>query len=197
REQRDEREERIDELEQELAAANEDRAALRQSLSKLRRDHRSLEDRYDDLERSASGELDPLMNERAFLRAVRVAYALGVDEGERQERPLLAIRVGPEFLGRARTLQGVSVEKIIEVATQVACERAHEIDGREVHPLGEAVGGSKQRVRARDGAKAWRCALQVKTPSARRLHWWRIPGPDGATIEFASVAVHDDYDIPG
>jgi len=196
REQRDEREERIDELEQELAAANEDRAALRRSLTDLRREYKSLEGRYDDQERNASGERDPLSDERAFLRAVRVAYARGVDEGERQERPLLAMRVGPEFLARARALQGISVEKIVEVAAQVACERAHEIDGREVHPLGESGGGSRQRVRTRDGAKAWRCALQIKSPSARRLHWWRVPGPNGATIEFASVAVHDDFGIP-
>lgn len=197
REQRDEREERIDELEQELEAANEDRAALRRSLTDLRREYKRLEDRFDELERRASGELDPLADEPAFLRAVRVAFARVVGEGERRERPLLAMRVGPEFLARARALQGLSVEKIVEVAMQVACERAHEIDGREVHPLGESTGGSKPRTRARDGAKAWRCALQIKTPSARRLHWWRIPGPEGATIEFASVAVHDDFDIPG
>jgi predicted RNA-binding protein with RPS1 domain len=196
REQRDERDERIDELERELAAANEDRAALRRSLTDQRRESRSLEDRFDVLERRASGELDPLSDERAFLRAVRVAYARALDEGERLEKPLQALRIGPEFLARVRALQGVSVEKIVEVAAQVACERAHEIEGREVHPLGEGEGGSKQRVRARDGAKAWRCALQIKSPSARRLHWWRIPGPSGATIELASVAVHDDYAIP-
>lgn len=196
RQKRDERDERIDELEQELAAANEDRAALRRSLSALRRECKSLEDRYDELERRASGELDPLSDERAFLRAVRVAYARGVDEGERSEKPLQTMRVGPKFLSKARALQGVGVDKIVEVAAQVACDMAHGIEGREVHPLGESGGGSKQRVRARDGAKAWRCALQIKTPSARRLHWWRIPGDDGATVEFASVAVHDDFTIP-
>jgi len=42
-----------------------------------------------------------------------------------------------------------------------------------------------------------RCALQIKAPSARWLHGWRIPGLEGATIEFASVAVHDDHGIPG
>lgn len=196
RERRDERDERIEELGRELAAANEDRAALRRSLADLRREKRGLEDRYDDLERRTSGELDPLSDERAFLRAVRVEYARDVGEGERLQRPLQAMRVGPRFLETARSLQGVSVQKIVEVAAQVACEKAHEIEAREVHPLGESGSASRPRVRARDGAKAWRCALQVKTPSARRLHWWRIPGPDGATIEFASVVVHDDYGIP-
>lgn len=40
------------------------------------------------------------------------------------------------------------------------------------------------------------CALQVNTPSARRLHWWAIPGKAGQTIEFASVGLHDDFSIP-
>ena len=47
-----------------------------------------------------------------------------------------------------------------------------------------------------DGAQAWRCALQVNSPSARRLHWWVVPGDSGATIEFANVDVHDAYGIP-
>ena len=195
-ETRDQRDERLDELEQELEAANEDRAALRRSLSELRRENRSLEVRYGDLERRVSGELSPLSAERTFLSAVRVAYARSVDEGEREEFPLQGMRVGSAFLDKARALQGISVQKIVEVAAQVACGKAHEIEGREVHPLGESGPASRQRVRALDGAKAWRCALQVKTPSARRLHWWRIPGADGAIVEFASVSVHDDYGIP-
>jgi hypothetical protein len=39
-------------------------------------------------------------------------------------------------------------------------------------------------------------ALQVDTPSARRLHWWVVPGHGGATVEFASVDVHDAFGIP-
>ena len=78
---------------------------------------------------------------------------------------------------------------------QVACNRAHEIQGRFVHELTEGVAG-RSTVRQSDGAKAWRCALQVGSPSARRLHWWSIPQKDGVTIEFASVAVHDEFSIP-
>lgn len=35
-------------------------------------------------------------------------------------------------------------------------------------------------------------------PSAARspLGCWSVPGPHGATIEFASVDVHDEYGIP-
>ena len=73
-------------------------------------------------------------------------------------------------------------------------EDADEIPGREVHLFGAR--GSPALVRSRDGAKAWRCSLQDATASARRLHWWQIPGPDGGTVEFASVGTHDDYAMP-
>lgn len=164
-------------------------------MSKLRGELRSLQDRYDALERKSTLDLDPLANERAFLRAVRIAYARDVEGEDRFEFPLQRMRVGREFLDHVRALEGVGADKIVEVAAQVACGKAHTIDGREVHPLREGQ-ASRQCVRARDGAKAWRCALQVRTPSARRLHWWLVPGPDGATVEFASVGVHDEVDIP-
>ncbi len=194
----DPREQRIEELEGELEAANEDRSSLRQTVTSLRQDLRSLQGRYQDLERRTTGEVDPLSDERAFLRAVRVWYAREIGEGERHDHPLQTMRVGRQFLDSARSLDGVSADKIVEVAGQVACGRAREFEGRDVHALGVAgpATATKQRARARDGAKAWRCALQVNTASARRLHWWLIPGPNGGTIEFASVAVHDVFDIP-
>ncbi len=54
------------------------------------------------------------------------------------------------------------------------------------------AGGTEQRVRADDGAKAWRVSLQINTPSARRLHFWRLP--DGG-VELSRVGVHDDLTI--
>ena len=50
-----------------------------------------------------------------------------------------------------------------------------------------ARGGTEQRQRA-DGARAWRCALQVHSPSARRLHFWRL---DGDGVELDRVGIHD------
>lgn len=191
-------EERAAELEGELGAANQDRTNLRRTVSDLRNELRSLQDRYHHLERSTAGERNPLSGERAFLRAVRLWYAREIGEGERFEYPLRRMRVGHRFLDSARDLGGIAAEKIVEVAGQVACDRARTVEAREVHALGVSgpATASKQRVRAADDARAWRCALQTNTPSARRLHWWQVPGPDGGTVEFASVAVHDVFDIP-
>jgi hypothetical protein len=105
------------------------------------------------------------------------------------------MRVGRAFLDSLRALEGLEPAKVVEVCAQVASGRAHEVSGRSVHELTAGETG-KAIVRGADGAKAWRCSLQAGTPSARRLHWWSIPGLGGATIEFASVAVHDEFSIP-
>lgn len=183
-----------DALRDELRALSEDRAAMRRQVMQLKDELKSARDRMAALERRVAPRLDPLSSERAFLLAVRTAYA-ELDEGDRFAYPLQRMRVGPRFLETVRALAGVETEKVVEVAMQVACDLARTIAGREVHPL-RASDGGRQRTRARDGAQAWRCALQVGTPGARRMHWWRIPEPEGAVVEFASVGHHDETEIP-
>jgi predicted RNA-binding protein with RPS1 domain len=186
---------------EELEAALDDRQRLAQQCEELkvqtstaRKDLKSAEDRIRVLEDQAA-ELAPLASETSFLAAVRVEYARRFDEADRQRYPLQKMRVGRSFLESGRNLHGIDIAKVIEVCAQVACNHAHEIQGRFVHELTEGVAG-RSTLRQSDGAKAWRCALQVGSPSARRLHWWSIPQKDGATIEFAIVAVHDEFSIP-
>jgi hypothetical protein len=72
----------------------------------------------------------------------------------------------------------------------------HTIPAREVHHIRSGSSGAPSRSRVDDGAQAWRCALKLNTPSARRLHRWSVAGESGATIQFASVDVHDALGIP-
>jgi hypothetical protein len=192
----------VDTLEAELRAANEERANLveqlrqaRAQLQEARKTLRSAEDRHDAA-RKGMGLDDPLASERAFLLAVRLAHARLFDDGDRLEHPLQRMRLSPDFLESVRAIEGVEVDKVVEVCAQVAAGVAHTIAARKVHQLRSGPAGSASRVRETDEAQAWRCALQVNTPSARRLHWWSVPGPNGATIEFASVDVHDAFGIP-
>jgi hypothetical protein len=189
--------------EEELEAAVTDRQRLagqceelKAQLAAARKELQRAEGRISALEQRIAGELDPLASESAFLAAVRVEHARRFDESDGQRYPLARMRVGKGFLDSLRRLEGIDVEKVVEVCAQVASGRAHEIPGRAVHELTEGVAG-RAIVRASDGAKAWRCALQVGSPSARRLHWWSIPAKAGTAIEFANVAVHDEYSIPG
>lgn len=167
--------------------------AARKQVAELRRENRSADRRHQAW---LAEQIDPTSSDTAFLVAVRVAYARNFEEDDRQRYPLERMRVGRTFLDSLLKLSGVSVTKVVEVCAQVAAQRAHLVAGREVHQLSGA--GAPARIRSRDRAKAWRCSLQDNTASARRLHWWDIPGSEGRgrVIEFASVGVHDDVNIP-
>lgn len=79
----------------------------------------------------------------------------------------------------------------MEACAHVAAGRAHEIPAYEQHQLRSGHAGTPQRVRA-DGGRAWRLSLQANTPSARRMHFWVVPGTDGRVVEFDRVGLHDD-----
>ena len=123
----------------------------------------------------------------AFLAWLGVAHAKLHDPAERARYPLRRVVLGPQFLESLRELQGVSLHRVLDACVHVATGRATEIPGLELHPLRAGAGGTEQRQRA-DGARAWRCALQVHAPSARRLHFWRL---DGDAVELDRVGTHD------
>jgi regulator of replication initiation timing len=118
---------------------------------------------------------------------VQLAWALRVGPGEKTTYPLGEFTVGPDFLATLEALQGVTRPKVIEVIVDVVTGRAKEMPGRDLHPLRSGPGGSPQRTRP-DGAKGWRVALQLGSPSARRLHYWVKDG----IVELARVGTHDE-----
>ena len=81
--------------------------------------------------------------------------------------------------------------KIISVAVEVLTGLAERLPSRELHRLRGSPYGQGQVVDPELGT-AWRVSLQVRTASARRMHFWR--GTDGRVV-FATVGVHDDMDI--
>ena len=173
-----------------------DRREAGRRVQDLQKQLRSERSRSQEAEQRAARE-DPTASERSFLLGVRLAYARDFGEGDRLAYPLGRMRVGRSFLGTLPTLDRVPLEKLLEVCAQVGSGRAHEIPGRSVHPFRTSEqGGAPYRVRARDDAKAWRCSLVDQTAGAPRLHWWSVPGPDGATVEFASVNHHEDFSLP-
>lgn len=182
-----------DELERRLAQAEAQRRMEKEQVTQLRKEKKALEERLTHLRRRY-GLADPFASERDFLTAIRIEHARRCSEDDLLRYPLRKLVVGGEFLARARELEGIDAEKILEVCTEVAMGRCHEIPGRDAHLLRVGEGGPP-RYRASDGARAWRCSLQNLTASARRLHWWNLGGSP-ETIEFASVGVHDDFGIP-
>ena len=202
------------EARQKLATANDELAKARAQFDLLHdlhaRDERTLDlqrarirtliAEMRDRRRPASPSEPRVVDERddekaAALLASRIERSCveRSTEADRRARPPLRFRIGPRFLTTLRELEGIAEAKVVDVCAEVVLGVAERKAGREMHPLGDGSASEAARQRARDGAKAWRCALQIKTPSARRLHWWRLP--DGS-IEFASVNRHDDFAIP-
>ncbi len=134
--------------------------------------------------------LDPV---ERFRHDVYLTWATEVPAVEKAARPLPDYVVGPKFLASLDQVHGVSRERVLTVVVWVLTGQAPYLHGLQLHPLRSGTGGDDPvRVRDADGATAWRVSLQVNTPSARRLHFWRLT--DGR-VELARVVVHDDFGI--
>lgn len=113
-------------------------------------------------------------------------------ESEQRDHPLRPFRLRPEFLDALDGLGSrASLAKVARVISRLASGQHDAVDQ---HQLRKGPGGSDpQRVRRRDGAKAWRVILERRTPDALRLHVWRLPG---GGIEIAAIGGHGLGDCP-
>lgn len=128
--------------------------------------------------------------EQQFRWEVQQAWVRRVPAAEKPALPLGDFTLGPDFLTSLGTVEGVERAKVVDVVVDIATGRVHDLAGRETHQLRTSDhAGSAYRSRE-DGATCWRVALQVRTPGARRLHYWQPPG--GAPPELSSVRHHDD-----
>lgn len=120
---------------------------------------------------------------------VYLAWARRIPPSDKAARPLREYDVGPNFLTALHQLEGVSRSKVCDVIVEVLTKLAREIDGRDLHQLREGAGGGSGVVRREDGATCWRVALQRESASARRMHFWELPGD---RVELSRVGLHDD-----
>ena len=172
----------------ELKLAKRDTREVRSQLARSRTDLRKSSRRTAARTVEADAFLDP---EEAFRHEVYVAWVSRIPAADKKARRLPTYRVGSQFLDSLVHLQGIPRAKVAAVVVEVLTDLAREQPGRELHQLREdGSGGSPTRVRASDRAECWRVSLQVHSPSARRLHFWRLP--DGS-VELSRVAVHDDF----
>ncbi|WP_460749345.1 hypothetical protein [Myceligenerans cantabricum] len=126
-----------------------------------------------------------------FRFEVTQTWAQMVPAGEKERWPLEEYLLGSRFLESLETVEGISRDKVLRTVVHVVTGRAPEMNGLQVHPLRTGLGGDDpQRVRD-DGAACWRVSLQVNTPSARRMHYWRLPG---GGYELSRVVLHDDME---
>ncbi|NDR54811.1 hypothetical protein [Actinomyces sp. 565] len=144
--------------------------------------------------REDSARAEPLFlePEDQLRHEIYLAWAQLTPPQDKAQWPLPAdYIVGPGFIGSVDALEGVDHERVLRVVVEVLTGRVKDIPSRQLHRLRLNTHSGQARTRA-DGAVAFRVAVQVNTPSARRLHFWRLP--DGR-IELINVAVHDQIDI--
>lgn len=173
--------------------ATHELTALRTGIRKATRRQETLERELRDvraeLGRSADdGRLfaDPL---RQLRFEVELAWARRITADEKPERPLAPWTVGPNFFASWDEVHGVARAKVVDVIVEVLTGLAFDIAGRELHQLRVGPGGDDPPRIREDGATCWRVSLQVRTPSARRLHYWQL---NDGSIELASIRLHDD-----
>lgn len=119
--------------------------------------------------------------------------ALTSSESDRTEYPLGRYIFGSEFVGQVERHANVPRDRLAWVCAMVACGKASRSPGLQPHALRRGGGGgSDPQLKRADGARALRCNLK-NAAGGPRLHYWIQP--DG-TVEFASLASHDDYSIP-
>lgn len=128
--------------------------------------------------------------EQGFRYLVLTQWATRTLPSEQAERPLPEYLFGPRFLGSLDKLEGIKKVKVADVVFEIVTGLAPQIPGREVHHLRTGTGGDNPIRKRDDGAMAWRASLQVKSPSARRIHYWVLTN---GQIELAQVATHDDF----
>jgi hypothetical protein len=109
-------------------------------------------------------------------------------------RPLAERSYSGEFIDDVERLVGSDTAgrlRIAWVCAMVACGRAKDLDGLQVHPLRTGEGPMAPQ-NACGEAKAYRCAIRRNTPGAPRMHWWQLPG---GKVQFANVFRHDTFRI--
>ncbi|MER7556905.1 hypothetical protein ABTZ46_08185 [Nocardioides sp. NPDC126508] len=129
--------------------------------------------------------------ERGFRHLVEAAWARRIPVGEQPTRPLPDFAIGERFLDSVDALEGIAVDKIADVVMEVLTGLAEQSTGRELHQLRTSAGGNAAPQSRSDGAVCYRVSMQIHTPSARRLHFWKCA--DG-TVELSRVVVHDDME---
>ena len=172
-------------LDQEQRRANKAETDLRNTRSRLRKASSA---RRSDVAAEGPHFAD---REQGFRHLVTTTWATRLGQAEQRERPLPEFAIGRRFLDSLDRLEGITATKVADVVFEVVTGLAIDLPGRDVHRLRTGMGGDTPPRTREDGATCMRANLQTNTPSARRLHYWRLPT---GQVELSRVVTHDDFE---
>ncbi|GER23603.1 hypothetical protein NCCP1664_20980 [Zafaria cholistanensis] len=130
--------------------------------------------------------------EEALRHEVHSAWVGRISPAEKADLPLASYRVGPKFVESYFAQPAEVRSKAAKALVDLLVGRAGYVNGREVHPLRTGLGGNNPQQAREDGALCFRMAVENNVPSARRVHFWKLPDGD---IELHEVVLHDRYDV--
>lgn len=172
---------------------------LKTSVRQLRSENQRLSGRARESERQLTAfratayDRDAVLfddKEEQFRFDVHLAWAHRTTPADKVDHPIGRYSFGPDFFATLASVSGVSQNKVVEVVADVVSGRAWDSPGREAHQLRQGKGGDDPPVVGPSGENCWRIALQVSTPSARRLHFWQL---NDGSYELSSIRLHDDF----
>jgi hypothetical protein len=121
---------------------------------------------------------------------IYLAWVERIHASERTVWPLRDYAVGPEFAASLETLDEAQFAKAMRACVDAVTGRIKDVAGRDLHRLRTGDGGDDPyRMRQSDHAVCWRAAIEQNVASARRLHYWELPG---GGIELSRIVQHDD-----
>ncbi|MCP2264966.1 hypothetical protein ACFQHV_10805 [Promicromonospora thailandica] len=182
---------RVGELTERLERAERRAEQQATALRKARQEAARLRRRLGDAGDEPPEERHFLDDEEQLRFEVLTEWARTIPAADKATRPLAPYRLGPRFLAALADVEGVSRERVVWTVVMVLTGLAPEMNGLQVHRLRTGSGGDDPARQRDDGAQCWRVALQVNSPSARRLHYWRLPG---GAFELSRVVLHDDVE---
>lgn len=119
-------------------------------------------------------------------------YLAWVERVSATEKSTLRLRdfaVGPKFAASFYGHSEGHQRKALKALVDLLVGRAAKVQGRQLHQLRTGDGGDDAPVvRAEDGAKCWRMAVEANTSAARRIHFWELPG---GGIELHELVPHE------
>jgi hypothetical protein len=161
------------------------------ALRKARQEAARLRHRLGDAGVEVPEERYFLDDEEQLRFEVLTEWVRAIPAAEKAGRPLADYTLGPRFLPSLTDLEGVSRDRVVWTLVMVLTGLAPGMNGLQVHRLRTGSGGDDPVRQREDGALCWRVSLQVNTPSARRLHYWKLPG---GAYELSRVVLHDDVE---
>lgn len=154
------------------------------------REARRLTSQIDDNNFSKRAEF--WQNSEEWIRhEIYLAWVTRVSGAEKSQYALPDYVIGENFVESVLQLTEDQFDKAMRTVVDALTDRAKDVPGRDLHTLRVGAGGTEADRLNNFGQRCMRAAVEQKSASARRLHYWQ---GSGHPIELSRVVAHDDME---